>query len=127
MKGVVYLVVLLFSLPKLLVGVVAVVIRHTFATFNPLQMVNDFFFQMFWGVPLAGGLFLLLLVLGLIARTRPYAALFAFILNATAVGFVLHRFGLPNVFDKAIYFLPLLLAQIGFAWLAFAVLYRTVE
>ena len=46
--------VALLSLPNLLVGVMAVVIRHTFATFNPLQIVNDFFFQMFWGEPLTG-------------------------------------------------------------------------
>ena len=118
MKGFLFVVALLLSLPNLIAGTVSVVIRHTFATFNPLQIVTDFFFQMFWGVPVAGALFLSLLVLGLFVRTRPYAALFVFILNATALGFVLSRFGLPNVFDKAIYFLPLILAEIGFAWLA---------
>ena len=49
-------------------------------------MVTDFFFRVVWGLPLAGALFLLLLILGFFARTRPYAALFTFILNATELG-----------------------------------------
>jgi hypothetical protein len=122
MKGLFYALFLLLSLPNLLAGTVSVVIRHTFATFNPLEAVTDFFLQMFWGVPLAAALFFVLLVLGLIARSRPYAALFAFILNATGLGFVLNRFGLPNGFDTAVYFLPLLLAQIGLGWLALPML-----
>ena len=109
-------------LPNLIAGTVSVVIRHTFAATNPLQLVADFLFQVVWGVPLAVALFLVLLVLGLIARTRPYAALFAFILNAAGLGFVLNRFGLPNGVDTAIYFLPLLLAQVGLGWLALPML-----
>ena len=118
MKGLIHVVCLMLSLPNLLVGTVSLIIRHTFATFNPLRMVTDFFFQVVWGLPLAGALFLLLLALGFFARTRPYAALFTFILNATALGFVLSRFGLPHKFDQIIVFLPMLLAEIGFAWLA---------
>lgn len=64
MKGLIYVVCLLLSLLNLLAGTASIIIRHTFATFNPLQIVTDFFFQMVWGIPLAGALFLLLLVLG---------------------------------------------------------------
>jgi hypothetical protein len=118
MKGFVYVVALLLSLPNLLAGTASLIIRHSFATLNPLRIVTDFFFQMVWGVPLAAALFLLLLVFGIISRTRAHTALLAFILNATALGLVLLRFGLPNVFDKALFFFPLLLALIGFAWIA---------
>ena len=121
MKGLIHAVCLVLSLPNLLAGTASLIIRHTFATFHPLRMVTDFFFQVVWGLPLAGTLFLLLLVLGLFARTRPYAALFTFILNATALGFVLSRFGLPQNFDQAVVFLPMLLAEIGFVWLAWPV------
>ena len=47
--------------------------------------------------------------------------MFAFVLNATALGFVLPSFGLPSDFDEALFFLPILLALIGFAWLAYRV------
>ena len=122
MKGLFYVIALLFSAPNLIAGTACLVLRHTFAATNPLQLVTDFLFQVVWGVPLAAALFLVLLVLGLIARTRPYAALFSFILNATGLGFVLNRFGFPHGFDTAIYFLPLLLAQIGLGWLALPML-----
>jgi len=59
-----------------------------------------------------------LLVLGIVDRTRPYTALFAFVLNLTALAFVISVFGLPHDFDQAVFFTPLLLALIGFAWVA---------
>ena len=69
-------------------------------------------------MPLAALLFFVLLVLGIVERTRPYTALFAFVLNVTALGFVISVFGLPHDFDQAVFFIPLLLALIGFAWVA---------
>jgi len=120
-KGFIYIASLLLSAPNLIAGTASLLLKHTFATRNPLQIVNDFLFQVVWGLPLAAGLFLVLLVLGIVDRTRAYAALFAFVLNITALGFVLHVFGLPHDFDQAVFFLPLLLALIGFAWLAYGV------
>jgi hypothetical protein len=121
MKGFFYLVSLLLSLPNLIAGTASLLLKHTFATRNPLQIVTDFLFQVVWGLPLAVLLFLILLVLGIVARTRTYAALFAFVLNIAALGFVLGVFGLPHDFDEAVFFLPLLLALIGFTWIAYRV------
>src|SRR5258708_6076953 len=118
MKGLAYGVALVLSLPNLIAGTASLVLRHTFATRNPLQIVTDFLFQVVWGLPLAAVLFLVLLVLGIVARTRPYAALFAFVLNIAALGLVIAVFGLPHDFEQAIFFLPVLLALIGFAWSA---------
>ncbi len=118
MKGLVYVVALLLSLPNLIAGMALVVIKHTFSTRDPLQIIDDFLFGIVWGLPLAGFLFLLLLVLGFFATTRAHAAVFAFILNAVALGFVFYRVGLPNDFDQAVFFIPVLLALIGFAWVA---------
>jgi hypothetical protein len=121
MKGLFYVIALLLSLPNLIAGTACVVLRHTFATLHPLQMVTDFLLQVVWGLPLAGLLFVILLVLGIVAKTRPYAALLALILNIVALGLVLMVFGTPHDFDQAIFFLPLLLALIGFAWIGIPV------
>jgi hypothetical protein len=121
MKGFIYIVALLLSAPNLIAGTASLLLKHTFAIRNPLQIVTDFLFQVVWGLPLAAVLFLVLLVLGIVAKTRPYAALFALVLNITALGFVLHVFGLPHDLEEAVFFLPLLLALIGFAWLGYPV------
>ena len=118
MKGFIYVASLLLSAPNLIAGTASLLLKHTFATRDPLQSVTDFLFQVVWGLPLAAVLFLVLLVLGIVAQTRTYAALFAFVLNIAALGFVLHVFGLPHDLDQAVFFLPLLLALIGFAWVA---------
>jgi hypothetical protein len=120
-KGFIYIASLLLSAPNLIAGTASLLLKHTFATRNPLQIVNDFLFQVVWGLPLAAGLFLVLLVLGIFDRTRTHAALFALVLNITALGFVLHVFGLPHNFDQAAFFLPLLLALFGFAWVGYQV------
>jgi hypothetical protein len=114
----VYIVALVLSAPNLIAGTASLLLKHTFATRNPLQIVTDFLFQVVYGLPLAAGLFLVLLVLGIITKTRPYAALLALVLNITALGFVLHVFGLPHDFEEALFFLPLILALMGFAWSA---------
>ena len=118
MKGLFYVVSLLVSAPNLIAGTAYLVLRHTFATRNPLQIVTDFLFQVVWGLPLATLLFFVLLVLGIVERTRPYTALFAFVLNGTALAFVISVFGLPPDLDQAVFFIPVLLALIGFAWVA---------
>lgn len=121
MKGFLYVASLLLSMPNLIAGTASLLLKHTFATRNPPQIVTDFLFQVVWGLPLAAVLFLALLVLGIVARTRAHAALFAFVLNIAALGFVLNLFGLPHDFDAAVVFLPLLLALIGFAWVGYRV------
>jgi hypothetical protein len=127
MKGFIYIVALLLSAPNLIAGTASLLLKHTFATRNPLQIVTDFLFQVVWGLPLAAVLFLVLLVLGIVAKTRPYAALLALVLNIVALGFVLHVFGLPHDSDEAVFFLPLLLALIGFAWVGYPVFKVTSE
>jgi hypothetical protein len=124
MKGLFYVVALLLSLPNLIAGTASLVLKHTFVTRNPLQIMTDFLFQVVWGLPLAGLLFLFLLVFGILSTTRPYTALFVFVLNAVALTLVLSVFGLPDEFDEAVFFLPILLALIGFAWIAYPVFAR---
>lgn len=97
-------------------------LRHTFATWHPLEIIANFLFQIVWGLPLAAFLFIVLLVCGIISAARPYAAMFALVLNMAALGLVLFRFGLPSDFDQAVFFLPVFVALIGFAWLAYPVI-----
>ena len=121
MNASLYVLFLLLSLPNLLLGLALLVLRHTFSDWQPLEIITRFLFQMVWGLPLAAALLLLLLITGMIAVTRPYAALFILVLNAAALGLVLSRFGLPADLDEAVFFLPILVALIGFAWLAYPV------
>ena len=124
MKGFIYVISLVLSLPNLIAGMALLAIKHTFSTRDPLQIITDFLFEIVWGLPLAGALFVLLLVLGFFAATRTHAAMFAFILNAAALGSVLFRVGLPRDFDQAVFFVPILLALIGFGWIGFRVFAR---
>jgi vacuolar-type H+-ATPase subunit I/STV1 len=119
MKALFYVVFLVLSLPNLIVGLALLVLRHTFATWQPLEIVTSFLFQIVWGLPIAALLFVLLLIFGILSDTRPYAALFAFVLNTAALAFVLSRVGLPSHFDQALFFFPILLALVGFAWIAY--------
>src|SRR3954452_2504573 len=114
MKGFIYAVSLVLSLPNLVAGMALLIWRHTVATRNLVLIVFDFLFQIVWGVPLAVSLFLLLLILGCFAVARAHAALFALVLNAVALAFVVWRIGLPPDFDTALVFLPVTLALIGF-------------
>jgi hypothetical protein len=119
MKPALYVICLLLSLPNLIAGVASLILRHTFATRNPLQIVTDFLFQVVWGLPLAGSLFVLLLIFGILSKTRPYAAMFAFVLNVTALALFLSRFGFPSDPGQGIVFLPVVMALIGFAWIGY--------
>ena len=121
MRASLYALFLLLSLPNLIAGLALLVLRHTFATRQPLEIITSFLFQIVWGLPLAAGLVVLLLVLGIISITRPYAALFALVLNTAALGLVLFRLGLPHDVDQAVFFLPIFFALIGFAWLAYPI------
>src|SRR5207249_9492428 len=49
MKGLLYVAALLFTLPNLLAGTASLVLKHTFATRSPLQIMTDFLFQVVWG------------------------------------------------------------------------------
>ena len=121
MRALSYVVFLFLSLLNVVAGIALLVLRHTFATWHPLEIVTNFLFQIVWGLPLAAFLFVLLMVCGIISATRPYAAMFALVLNTAALGLVLFRFGLPSDFDQAVFFLPVFVALIGFAWLAYPV------
>ena len=121
MKGPIYIASLVLSLPNLVAGMALLILRHTFATRNPLQIVFDFLFQIVWGGAPAAGLFLILLVLGCFRVTRAHAALFALVLNGIALGFVLYRVGPPPDLAGALFFIPVLLALTGFASLAYRV------
>ena len=118
MKAVFYSISLLLSLPNLLIGLALVIVRHTFATWDPLEMITSFLFQIVWGLPLAAALVILLLVLGILSLTRPYAAMFVLVLNIAALGLVLIRIGPPRDLDQGIFFIPVALALVGFGWLS---------
>jgi hypothetical protein len=107
------------SFPNLIAGVALLVLKHTLTSREPLQIINDFLFEVVWGSPLAALLFVLLLVFGILSNTRPYTAMFAFVLNAAGLALVLSRFRLPSGLEEAVFFLPVLLALIGFAWIAY--------
>ena len=120
MKALFYVVFLLLSLPNFVAGVALLVLKHTFSTRDPLQIITDFLFEVVWGLPIAALLFVLLLIFGILSDTQPHTALFAFVLNIAALAFVLSRIGLPGDFDQVVFFFPILLALVGFAWLAYA-------
>ena len=119
MKASFYIVCLLLSLPNLMAGLALLVLQHTFATRNPLQIITDFLFGIVWGLPLAAVIFIVLLVAGFFSAARPYAALSAFVLNAAALVLVLFRISLPRAFSEGIFFLPIVVALIGFGWITY--------
>ena len=48
MKGFLDVVSLLFSLPNLIAGTASLVLKHSLAAHDPLQIVTDFLFQVVW-------------------------------------------------------------------------------
>jgi hypothetical protein len=119
MKALFYIVCLLLLLPNLVVGLALLVLRHTFSTRNPLQMMFDFLVGVIWGPPLAALIIIVLLVAGCISATRTYAAILAFALNTAALTLVLIKIGGPSNFEEALFFLPIVLALSGFAWITY--------
>ena len=57
MKGLLYVAALLLSLANLIAGTASLLLKHTFATHNPLQIVTDFLFQVVWFAPGRASLF----------------------------------------------------------------------
>ena len=120
MKAVIFVVCLVLSLPNLLAGFALLVVQRTFRTRDILDIVLHFFQSILWGVPIAAGVLLLLLLAGIITESRPYAALCSLLLNLVALGLVVFRMGPLQDASQAIFFLPVLLALAGFGWIAFA-------
>lgn len=109
---------LLLSLPNLLAGLALAVVQRTFMTRHPLEIILHFLESVVWGVPVAAGVLLLLLLTGIITESRPYAALGALVLNLAALGLVLWRVGPPADPFEGVFFLPVLFALVGLGWLA---------
>ncbi|MDP9003463.1 MAG: hypothetical protein M3N12_01585, partial [Verrucomicrobiota bacterium] len=107
------------SLPNLVIGLALLILGHTTATHQPLQMINDFLFGMAYGPPVAALIVIVLLLAGCIAESRPYAAILTLGLNVAALALVLIRVGGPSNLDRGFFFLPVLFALIGFGWIAF--------
>lgn len=92
-----------------------------------MEVLDVFFSGLHWGTPIAAGVIIVLLVAGCITETRPYAAVAAFVLNAAALIIVLVQTGVPGDLGQGVIFLPILLALIGFAWIAYKGLARRGE
>jgi hypothetical protein len=119
MKMLLYIVSLLLSLPNLVVGLALLILGHATSTHQPLQMITDFLFGVAYGPPIAALIIIVLLLAGCITESRPYAAILALALNVAALVLVLVRIGGPSNLDQGLFFLPVLLALIGFAWIAY--------
>ena len=87
---------------------------------NPLDIVNHFLESVVWGIPIAAAVLLILLGAGIINQSRPYAALCSLLLNLVALGLVVFRMRPLHDMSQAIFFLPVILAIGGFAWISFA-------
>ena len=127
MKAWLYVGCLVLSLPNLLIGLAVAVVRRTIASRHPIQMVLDFLESVVWGVPVAAGVLLVLLLAGIITESRPYAAACALLLNLLALGLVLWRLRVPTDLWEAALFVPALLALAGFSWLALGLCAHPVE
>src|SRR5947207_3405662 len=95
-KALVYVICLVLSLPNLVAGLALAVIERTFMTRHPLEIILHFLESVVWGIPVAAGVLLCLLLAGIITESRRYAALCAILLNVAALGLVLFRIGTPK-------------------------------
>ncbi|HEV3410183.1 MAG TPA: hypothetical protein VG095_07805 [Chthoniobacterales bacterium] len=120
MKALVFVISLVLSLPNLLAGFALAVVQRTFVSRDPLDIVNHLLESVVWGIPIAAGVLLILLVAGIITESRPYAALCSLLLNLVALGLVVFRMGPLQDMSQVIFFLPVLLAIAGFAWICLA-------
>jgi hypothetical protein len=119
MKALFFIICLVLSLPNLLAGLALAVLQRTFATRNPLQIIFDFVDSVAWGLPSAALVLLLLVVASFFSATRPYAAICALVLNLAALVLFLITIRPPEDLWEAVFFLPVLIALIGFAWLSY--------
>ena len=118
MKALVFVVCLVLSLPNLIAGLALVVLDRTFSTRNPIDIVLQFLDSVAWGIPVAAGVLLVLLLAGIITESRPYSALGALLLNLAALGLVVFRIRPPKDLWEAVFFAPVLIAMAGFGWIA---------
>ena len=118
MKTFLYLLGLVLSLPNLLAGLAVAVVEHTFTTLNPLLLILNFFEAVVWGVPVTAAVLLILAMAGCFSETRGYASVVALVLNAAALTLVLVRVRPPADAFEAVLFVPVLLAIVIFAWIA---------
>lgn len=120
MKALVFVISLVLSLPNLLVGFALAVVQRTFASRNILDIIDHLLESVVWGIPIAAGVLLVLLLAGIITESRRYAAVCSVFLNLAALGLVLFRLEPLRDFSQTIVFLPVLLALAGLGWLSFA-------
>ena len=125
-KALVFVICLLLSLPNLLAGLALAVVERTFVSRHPLDIVDHFLESVVWGIPIAAGVLLILLLAGIITESRPYSAVCLLLLNLVALGLVLFRISPPQEIGQVVFFLPVLVAMIGLGWIAFA-WWRTVR
>jgi hypothetical protein len=119
MKMLLYIVALLLSLPNLIAGLAVFIFGKTLSSPDLFQMLDVFFSGLFRDTPVTAGVIFVLLVAGCITESRPYAAICAFALNVAALTIVIAQTGAPTDLSHGIVFLPLLLALIGFTWIAY--------
>ena len=122
MKALLFAVCLLLSLPNLIAGAACVILGRITATRGLFQLLFNlleaFCFQIQWGLPIAGLVIVLLLIFGILSDTRPYSAMVAFVLNIVALAIFLWYVGLPTDPGQIVVFLPVIMALLGFGWLA---------
>ena len=119
MKMLLFIVSLLLSLPNLIAGLAVFLLGKTFSGRDVFEVLDVFFGGLLHGTPIAAGVIIVLLLAGCITETRPYAAVVAFALNVAALTIVLVQTGIPTDPSHGVFFLPILLALIGFAWIAY--------
>jgi len=119
MKGLFFAICLVLSLPNLLLGLALAVLQHTFVSRNPIQIFLQFLEAVVWGIPAAAVVLLVLLFTGFFAATQRYGAFAAVLLNAAALALVFFRTGTPRDLWEAALFVPVVVALIGFSWIAF--------
>ena len=124
MKMLIYIVSLVLSLPNLIAGLAVFLLGKTFSGRDVFEVLDIFFGGLFHGIPIAAGVIIVLLLAGCITETRPYAAVVAFALNVAALAVVLVRVAVPTDLSQGVFFLPVLLALFGFAWIAYKGLAR---
>ena len=119
LKSAAYVICLACSLPNLIAGFALAVLQRTFVSRNPLKIVTNLLDSVVWGIPAAALVLLGLLVAGLFAIARPYAALCALVLNVAALAVAIIRAGAPANLSEGVFFLPVAFALTGFALIAY--------
>lgn len=119
MKMLLFIVSLMLSLLNLIAGLAILLLGKVIASHGVLEVLDAIFNGLLPDTPWAAVGIVVLLLLGCITETRPYAAIVAFALNAAALVLVLVHTGFPTDLGQGLIFLPVLLALTGFAWIAY--------